>query len=146
MRPGLWANKSRSRISMTACRGESKADRASWPGTRGTAILDYELGANYKSVGLEPFTQGQAPQSRRPNPEPATSCYDWSWRGLHRRTTSGSFGFQPPGHYATFNSNHTPDGTPDGDRLAVRNYLYPYARVIARALAARVAEEFRVKF
>ena len=35
---------------------------------------------------------------------------------------------------------------PDGDRLAVRNYFYPYARVIARALAARVAEEFRVKF
>ena len=31
---------------------------------------------------------------------------------------------------------------PDGDRLAVRNYLYPYARVIARALAARVAEGF----
>src|ERR1700730_4183255 len=27
---------------------------------------------------------------------------------------------------------------PDGDRLAVRNYLYSYARVIARALAARV--------
>src|SRR5580704_6967270 len=35
---------------------------------------------------------------------------------------------------------------PDGDRLAVRNYFYPYARVIVRALAARVAEEFRVKF
>jgi hypothetical protein len=31
---------------------------------------------------------------------------------------------------------------PEGDRLAVRNYLYPYARVIARALAARVAEGF----
>jgi hypothetical protein len=31
---------------------------------------------------------------------------------------------------------------PDGDRLAVRYYLYPYARVIARALAARVAEGF----
>ena len=31
---------------------------------------------------------------------------------------------------------------PDGDRLAVRNYLYSYARVIARALAARVAEGF----
>src|SRR5438552_6024435 len=36
------------------------------------------------------------PQSRRPNPEPATSCYYWSWRGLHRRTTPGSFGFQHP--------------------------------------------------
>ena len=35
---------------------------------------------------------------------------------------------------------------PDGDRLAVRNYLYPYARVIARALAARVAEGFWVRF
>jgi hypothetical protein len=34
----------------------------------------------------------------------------------------------------------------DGDRLAVRNYLYPYARVIARALAARVAEGFWVRF
>ena len=31
-----------------------------------------------------------------PNPEPATSCYYWSWRGLHRRTTPGSFGFQHP--------------------------------------------------
>ena len=36
------------------------------------------------------------PQSRRPNPEPATSCYYWSWRGLHRRATPGSFGFQHP--------------------------------------------------
>src|SRR5438477_874047 len=36
------------------------------------------------------------PQSRRPNPEPATSCHHWSWRGLHRRTTPGSFGFQHP--------------------------------------------------
>src|SRR5437868_2919207 len=36
------------------------------------------------------------PQSRRPNPEPATSCYYWSWRGLHRSTTPGSFGFQHP--------------------------------------------------
>jgi hypothetical protein len=35
---------------------------------------------------------------------------------------------------------------PDGDRLAVRNYLYPYARVIARALAARGAEGFSVRF
>ena len=35
---------------------------------------------------------------------------------------------------------------PDGDRLAVRNYLHPYARVIARALAARVAEGFWVRF
>jgi hypothetical protein len=70
MRPGLWANKSRSRISMTACRGESEADRASWPGTQGTAILDYELGANYnnKSVGPEPFTQGQAHASARQQP------------------------------------------------------------------------------
>jgi hypothetical protein len=33
----------------------------------------------------------------------------------------------------------------DGDRLAFRNYLYPYARVIARALAARVAEGFWVR-
>src|ERR1700732_3454310 len=36
------------------------------------------------------------PPSRPPNPEPATSCYCWSWRGLHRRSTPGSFGFQPP--------------------------------------------------
>src|SRR5438477_9754251 len=36
------------------------------------------------------------PQSRRPNPEPATSCYCWSWRGLHRRTMPGTLGFQHP--------------------------------------------------
>jgi hypothetical protein len=26
--------------------------------------------------------------------------------------TPGLFGFQSPGDYATFNSNHIPDGTP----------------------------------
>ena len=36
------------------------------------------------------------PPSRLLNPEPATSCYCRAWRGLHRRTTPASLGFQHP--------------------------------------------------
>src|SRR5438874_12725072 len=64
------------------------------------------------------------PQSRRPNPEPATSCYYWSWRGLHRPTTPGSVWVSAPGDYPTFNSNHTPDGT-TGDPIPVWSKQLP---------------------
>src|SRR5712671_4642386 len=49
------------------------------------------------------------------------SCYCWSWCSLHRRTNAGIVWVSAPGDYATFNSNHTPDGTmmPLADRLAV---------------------------
>src|SRR5258706_1057518 len=39
------------------------------------------------------------------------SYYCWSWRSLHRRTNAGIVWVSAPGDYATFNSNHTPDGT-----------------------------------
>src|SRR5690348_6885650 len=39
------------------------------------------------------------------------SCYCWSWCSLHRRTNAGMVWVSAPGDYATFNSNHTPDGT-----------------------------------
>src|SRR5690348_1774204 len=42
------------------------------------------------------------------------SCYCWSWCSLHRRTNAGIVWVSAPGDYATFNSNHTPDGTPLG--------------------------------
>jgi len=40
-----------------------------------------------------------------------SSCYCRSWRGLHRRANAGFVWISDPGDYATFNSNHTPDGT-----------------------------------
>src|SRR3981189_2546977 len=43
------------------------------------------------------------------------SCYCWSWCSLHRRTNAGIVWVSAPGDYATFNSNHTPDGTVRGD-------------------------------
>ncbi|MBV8737088.1 MAG: hypothetical protein JO007_07485 [Alphaproteobacteria bacterium] len=42
-----------------------------------------------------------------------SSCYCRSWRGLHRRANAGFVWISDPGDYATFNSNHTPDGTDD---------------------------------
>src|SRR5437764_4692726 len=51
-------------------------------------------GANWLRPSLADETHREGrPQSRRPNPEPATSCYYWSWRGLHRRTTPDRLGF-----------------------------------------------------
>jgi hypothetical protein len=65
------------------------------------------------------------------------------------RLSTGGVGLCPPDSLTRLRiaaSSNADVLESDGDRLAVRNYLYPYARVIARALAARMAEGFWVKF
>src|SRR5689334_22469227 len=53
--------------------------------------------------------------NRAPLPTAGTAiacyCYCWSWRGFHRWANAGIVRVSTPGDYATFNSNHLPDGT-----------------------------------
>jgi NAD(P)H dehydrogenase (quinone) len=69
-----------------------------------------------------------------------SSCYCRSWRGLHRRANAGFVWISDPGDYATFNSNHTPDGTlPYGEGRHAPIAAEDQARLIAAILAQPAA-------
>jgi hypothetical protein len=76
------------------------------------AVQD-EITANVAAI-IEPAL-GDAEQQRvlRKPPErlDAWEAYQHGLWHLYKYGADGSFGFQSPGDYATFNSNQTPDGT-----------------------------------